>query len=180
MARGAAEAFVARYSVPKLLGWCAASGAMAGLCLPLVPGLLGSAGLLELLIGAVGAVGVLFFGGIAAVHAARLFNRSEQVIIDSRGVFVRAHSDAWIAVRSIRSLHQDLGRLSLTLHKPDKYPIKTRHRRLIYRLNGSAARGFFGDVWIWANMLDQPTEAFIAAIQAHRPMTAFEQQMAAL
>jgi hypothetical protein len=176
MARGAAEAFVARYSVPKLLGWFAASAGMAGLGLGVVVGALGAHGVIET---AAGTLGVLFFGGIAAVHAARLFNRREQVIIDSRGVFVRSHSDTWIAVRSIKSLHLDVGRVSLTLHKPDKYPIKTRHRRLIYRLNGSAARGFFGDVWIWSNVLDQPTEAFVAAIQAHRPTTAFEQQMAA-
>jgi hypothetical protein len=125
-----------------------------------------------------GSVGALFFGGFAAVHTLRLFDRRPQVIIDRHGIYVRSHGDKRIAPRSIKGLHTDMGRLSLTLHKPAKYPIETRHRQFIYRINGSAAREFFGDVWIWTNMLDQPQSAFIEALAAHRPQTDFEKQLA--
>jgi hypothetical protein len=175
MTGAAAEPFVARYSIPKLLGWSFAALAMAAACVAVVLGAFGAPGSAQMLAGAVGTV---FFGGIGAVHARRLFDRRTQVEIDSRGVFVRSHGGKRIGLRSITGMHADMGRLSLTLHTPAKYPIETAHRRFIYRINGSAARGFFGDVWIWSNMLDQPTAAFTEAIRAHRPKTDFEKRIA--
>lgn len=175
MQRAAAEPFVARYSIFKLLGWSLAAFAMAAACLAVGLGALGDPGAVPTVVGGFGAV---FFGGIGAVHAVRLFDRREQVVIDQRGIFVRAHGAKRIGLRSVRGIHADQGRLSLTLHTPAKYPIESRHRQLIYRMNGGAARGFFGDVWIWTNVLDQPPSAFTAAIAAHRPMTAFENQIA--
>lgn len=176
---GAAEPFVARYSLPKLAGWAAASGLMAGLGLAMALGNTGAGGVL------LGAVGMLFFGGIAAVHVVRLFDRRAQVIIDSNGLYVRSHGEKRIALRSIRTMRTDMmsrsmTRLSIFLFKPAKHPIETRHRRFIYRINGSGARAFFGDVWIWATHLDQPIDAIIDAIGAHRPMTEFEKQLESL
>lgn len=179
-AETAPEPFVARFSIPKLIAWAILCWAIAALCLPIAVGGLASGALAGLPLGLVGLIGVLFFGGIAAAHTIRLFDRRPQVIIDASGLYVRSHGDTRIALRSIRGMHTDLGRLSLTLHKPAKYPIERRHRRLIYRINGSAARGFFGDVWIWSNQLDHPRDAFAAALAAHRPKTDFERQLDSL
>lgn len=163
---GAGEPFVARYSPVLLFAWAALSAAMALLALKTVGPVLGSPAL-------------VFFGGIAAVHAVRLFDRRPQVIIDGGGLYIRSHGEKRIALRSIKSLHADWGRLSVTVHKPAMYPIESRHRRLIYRVNGSAARGFFGDAWIFTSLLDQPQSAFPEAIAAHRPKTEFEKSLAA-
>jgi len=174
----APEPFVARFSVPKLLAWAIPSAGMAALCFPFAVGGLASGKVAGIVLGLAGAMGLLFFGLIAAVQAARLFDRREQVVIDSGGLTVRSHGAGRIALRSIKGMKQDMGRLSLYLHKPAKHPIETRHRRFIYRINGSAAREFFGDVWIWSNQLDQPLAAFVDAIAAHRPQTDFEKQLA--
>lgn len=178
MSGSAPEPFVARFSVLKLLAWAIPSGGMAALCLPFAIGGLASGKAAGIVLGFAGAVGLLFFGLIAVVQILRLFDRREQVVIDAGGLYVRSHGAGWIALRSIRNMKQDAGRLSLFLHKPAKHPIETRHRRFIYRINGSAARGFFGDVWIWSNQLDRPLGAFVDAIAAHRPQTDFEKQLA--
>lgn len=132
-----------------------------------------------------GGTGVLFFGGIAAILALRLFDRRPQVIIDAEGLYVRSHGEKRIALRAIETmrtdqLSPDMAKLAIFLFKPAKYPIETRHRRFIWRLNGGGAREFFGDVWIWTTHLDQPTGAVIRAIWAHRPSTEFERRMWAL
>lgn len=175
----APETFVARYSVSKLLGWVALSGGMAaaGLFMAVAGG--STFALLA------GGTGVLFFGGIAAILALRLFDRRPQVIIDAEGLYVRSHGEKRIALRAIVTmrtdqLSPDMAKLAIFLFKPAKYPIETRHRRFIWRLNGGGAREFFGDVWIWTTHLDQPTGAVIRAIWAHRPSTEFERRMWAL
>lgn len=175
----APETFVARYSVSKLLGWVALSGGMAaaGLFMAVTGG--STFALLA------GGTGVLFFGGIAAILALRLFDRRPQVIIDAEGLYVRSHGEKRIALRAIETmrtdqLSPDMAKLAIFLFKPAKYPIETRHRRFIWRLNGGGAREFFGDVWIWTTHLDQPTGAVIRAIWDHRPSTEFERRMWAL
>lgn len=177
---GAPEPFVARYSIPMLLLWAIPSAGMAALCFPIAIGGLASGTVAGFVLGLAGTVGLAFFGLIGAVQLLRLFDRRAQVIVDKRGLFVRSHGEKVIGLRSIKGVHPDMGRLSLTLHKPAKYPIERPHRRFIYRINGSAARGFFGDVWIWSNLLDQPRDAFVAALAAHRPKTDFERQLDAL
>lgn len=169
------EALVAHYSIPKLLGWIGASGAMAGLSLAVSSGVFGDTGLL---IAAVGFVGALFFGLIAVVFAKRLFDRRAQVVINADGLFVRAHGPNFIGLRSIDRMKIDTGKLSLYLFKPSKYPIESWHRRLMYRVNGSEARAFYGDVWLWSSYLDQPLSAFPDAIRNHRPMTDHEKKIA--
>jgi hypothetical protein len=165
---------VARYSIPKQCGRAALSGGMATVGLALAGG---RSGAVDAALVASSVVFALMFGFIAAVHIRRVFDRREQVVIDARGLYVRAHGETRIALRSIKGIAQEMGRLSLTLHKPSKYPIETRRRRMIYRLNGPLAKGFFGDVWIWTNQLDQPPAAFVDAIRAHRVLTAFEKDL---
>ncbi|WP_017664481.1 hypothetical protein [Porphyrobacter sp. AAP82] len=175
----APEAFVARYSVPRLLVWVALSAGMgaAGLFMAATGG-----STFTLLVGGAGAV---FFGGIAAILALRLSDRRPQVIIDGKGLYVRSHGEKRIALRSIETmrtdqLSPDMIKLAIFLFKPAKYPIETRHRRFIWKLNGGGAREFFGDVWIWTTHLDQPVDAVIRAIWAHRPATEFDRRMWAL
>ncbi|UYV16349.1 STM3941 family protein [Porphyrobacter sp. ULC335] len=176
VAESAPEPFAACFSIPKLIAWVAVSGGMAVLALLF---LLGGASGGQLFVLVLGGLGVLFFGGIAAVHAMRLFDRRPQVVLHDRSIYVRAHGEALIPLRSIKSVRTDgLGQISLILNKPAKYPIETRHRRFLYRLNGSAARGFFGDVWIRTNVLDCSRGALLDAMAEHRPMTEFEKRLA--
>jgi len=178
-AESAPEPFVARFSIPRLLVWFALSGGMgAGSLFMAVTG----TSTFTLL---VGGAGMVFFGGIAAILALRLFDRRPQVLIDSKGLYVRSHGEKRIALRSIETmrtdqLSPDMIKLAIFLFKPAKYPIETRHRRFIWRLNGGAAREFFGDVWIWTTHLDQPAGAIIRAIWAHRPATEFERRLWAM
>jgi hypothetical protein len=174
----APEPFTARFSLPRLLLWTIVPGAFAAPCLLLIPGLSGSAGLGGVLIGLFGLFGTLFFGGIAAIHALRLFDRRPQVVVHDRSIYVRSHGDKRIPLRSVRAVRTDsIGQISLILHKASKYPIETRHRRFIYRINGSAARGFFGDVWIRTSVLDCSQRALLDAMAEHRPQTDFEKQL---
>lgn len=179
-APSAPDAFAARYSVRKLLVWAGLSLVMAagGLAMAMLAGSLAER--------VTGGIGVLLFGGIGSVHALRLFDRRPQVTIDRHGLHVRAHGGTRIPLRAIRTMRTDvvtsgMSKLCLYLYKPGKYPIETRHRRLIRRLNGEqGTRAFFGDVWIWGTHLDQPIDAIIRAIWAHRPATEFEKRMWAL
>jgi hypothetical protein len=177
LAGGAPDPLTARFSIPKLLLWAIPSAGLAVVCAPLAVGGLLSGKAAAFVIGLAGATGVLFFGLIAAVQMLRLFDRRPQVIVDKRGVYVRSHGEKVIGLRSVKGLHRDAGRLGLTLYKPSKYPIERRHRQFIWKINGSSARGFFGDVWIWTNMLDRTTPAITEAILAHRPKTDFEREM---
>jgi hypothetical protein len=178
-AEPAPEAFVARYSVARLLVWVALSGGM------------GAAGLFVAVRGAsavtllAGGAGALFFGGIAVLLAARLLDRRPQVIVDSNGLYVRSHGETRIALHAIETMRtdahsQDMVKLAIFLFEPASHPIETWHRQFIWRINGSGAREFFGDVWIWATHLDQPVEAVIRAIWAHFPATELEQRAWAL
>lgn len=176
-ASSAPEPFAARYSIPKLLARAILSGGMAALCFPFAIGGLASGIAVGLVLGLAGTIGLLFFGLIAVVQAIRLFDRREQVVVNAKGLFVRAHGEKVIGLRSIKGLHRDAGRLSITLHKPSKYPIERWHRRLIWRTNGSGAREFFGDVWIWTNQLDRSCPAILEAVLAHRPRTEFEREL---
>lgn len=172
----ATEAFVAHYSLPKLLTWVALSGALAAASLSMA---IFGADMVLLLVGGAGAA---MFGTIAAVLAVRLFDRGPQVIIDSSGLYVRSHGEKRIPLRAIKTMRTDahgpdMKRLCLILHLAGRYPIETRHRRFIYRINGAGAREFFGDVWIWSTHLDQPLDAIIRAIWAHRRATRHEKQL---
>ncbi|MXO51823.1 hypothetical protein GRI42_10970 [Erythrobacter gaetbuli] len=148
---------------------------MAGLCLAFAFGGFGMSGFTTAILGGPGG---LFFGWIAAVCCLRLFDRREQVVIDGKGIFIRSHGSKRIGLRSIDRMKTDMGRLSLYLFKPSKYPIECAHRRFLYRVNGAMAREFYGDAWIWSTYLDRSLAELTNAIWTHRPQTDFEKKIA--
>lgn len=176
MAEGAAAPFVARYSIPKLLGWIVMVAPFAAFsAVMLIGGVRGDHPFEAIL----GTLGLMFFGGALLGLLCSLIDRRVQLRIDGDGLLLRAHSSQPIKLRSIRKAGLDSGRIMLFLHKPAKYPIEGRVRRFIYRINGSAARGFFGDAWIWTSHYDCSKDQIFAAINAHIVPTRFEQELAA-
>jgi len=111
---------VARYSIPKLLSKATVSWIMTGVAIALVSASLAKAGSITFTLA--GAAGVLMFGAIGAVHTARLFDRRVQVIIDARGLYIRAHGNTRIALRSIEQNGAHWDRLSLTPVLPLREP----------------------------------------------------------
>lgn len=176
MAEGATAPFEARYSIPKLLGWVLLVAPFAAFsAVLLVGGVRGN----SLFVAILGAIGLLFFGGALLGLLRSLIDRRVQLRIDDQGLLLRPHSARTIPLRSIRKAGLDSGRIMLFLHKPAKYPIERPLRRFIYRINGSQARPFFGDAWIWTWHYDCSRQQVFAAINAHVVPTAFERDLAA-
>ena len=176
MADNAVPPFEARYSIPKLLGWTLLAAPLAAFSAVMLTQGLAAGGILTAIIGA---LGLLFFGGAIAAFLRCMIDRRVQLRIDGDGLLLRAHSAKVIPLRSIKRAGTDQGLIRLLLYKPSKFPIEGRLRRLIYRMNGSAARGFFGDAWIWTAHLNCSKQQVFTAINAHIVPTQFEQDMAA-
>lgn len=167
-----AAPFEARYSIPKLAGWTLLAAPLAAASIWML--MRGST------VAAIfGALGLLFFGGAIAAFLRCMIDRRVQFRIDGDGLLLRAHAARAIPLRSIKRAGTDQGLIRLLLYKPSKYPIEGKLRRLIYRINGSAAREFFGDVWIWTWHLDCSKQQVFTAINAHIVPTRFEQDLAA-
>jgi hypothetical protein len=176
MGDGAVAPFEARYSIPKLLGWIVMVAPFAAFsAVMLIGGVRGN----SLFVAMLGAIGLLFFGGALLGLLRSLIDRRVQLRIDGDGLLLRAHSARAIPLRSIRKAGLDSGRIMLFLHKPAKYPIEGRLRRFIYRINGSQARPFFGDAWIWTAHYNASKAEIFAAIDAHIVPTKFERDLAA-
>jgi hypothetical protein len=176
MAEGALAPFEARYSIPKLLGWLLLAAPFAAFSAVLLAGgLRGGNPFVAIL----GAIGLLFFGGAVLGLLRSLIDRRIQLRIDDQGLLLRAHSARPIPLRSIRKAGLDSGRIMLFLHKPAKYPIERLLRRFIYRINGSQARPFFGDAWIWTAHYNASKAEIFAAIDAHIVPTRFERDLVA-
>ncbi len=176
MADSAATPFEARYSIPKLLAWALLAAPLAAFsAVMLTQGLVGG-GILTAIIGT---LGLLFFGGAIAAFLRCISDRRVQLRIDGDGLLLRAHSAKVIPLRSIKRAGTDQGLIRLSLYKPSKFPIEGKLRRLIYRMNGSAAQGFFGDAWIWTAHLNCSKQQVFSAINAHIVPTAFERDLAA-
>jgi hypothetical protein len=176
MTEGAAAPFEARYSIPKLLGWLLLAAPFAAFsAILLAGGLRGT----SLFVAILGAIGLLFFGGAVLGLLSRMVDRRVQLRIDDQGLLLRAHSLRPIPLRSIRKIGTDRGRIMLFLHKPAKYPIERALRRFIYRINGSQARSFFGDAWIWTAHYNASKAEVFMAIDAHIVPTKFERDLAA-
>lgn len=176
MADGAVAPFEARYSIPKLLGWVLLVAPFAAFSAVLfVGGVRGNI----LFVAMLGAIGLLFFGGALLGLLRSVIDRRVQLRIDDQGLLLRAHSARPIPLRSIRKAGLDRGRIMLFLHKPAKHPIEGRLRRFIYRINGSQARPFFGDAWIWTAHYNASKAEIFAAIDAHIVPTRFERDLAA-
>lgn len=176
MSDGAVAPFEARYSIPKLLGWLLLAAPFAAFSAMLLAGGLRGG---SLFVAVLGAVGLLFFGGAVLGLLSRMVDRRVQLRIDDQGLLLRAHSARPIPLRSIRKIGTDSGRIMLFLHKPAKYPIERPLRRFIYRINGSQARPFFGDAWIWTAHYNASKAEIFAAIDAHIVPTKFERDLAA-
>lgn len=176
MADSAAAPFEARYSIPKLLGWLLLAAPFAAFSAMLLAGGLRGG---SLFVAVLGAIGLLFFGGALLGLLRALIDRRVQLRIDGDGLLLRAHSARAIPLRSIRKAGLDSGRIMLFLHKPAKHPIEGRLRRFIYRINGSQARPFFGDAWIWTAHYNASKAEIFAAIDAHIVPTRFERDLAA-
>ena len=172
MADSAATPFEARYSIPKLLVWVLVAAPFAAFSAVMLTS--GS-----MVAATIGGLGLLFFGGAIAAYLRCMVDRRVQLRIDGDGLLLRADSAKVIPLRSIKRAGIDQGLIWLQLYKPSKYPIEGKLRRLIYRMNGSAARGFFGDAWIWTWHLDCSKQQVFSAINAHIVPTQFEQDMAA-
>jgi hypothetical protein len=176
MADSAAAPFEARYSIPKLLGWVLLVAPFAAFsAVMLIGGVRGSHPFVAIL----GTLGLMFFGGALLGLLRSLIDRRVQLRIDGDGLLLRAHSARAIPLRSIRKAGLDSGRIMLFLHKPAKYPIERPLRRFIYRINGSQARPFFGDAWIWTAHYNASKAEIFAAIDAHILPTRFERDLAA-
>ena len=176
MTDGALAPFETRYSIPKLLGWLLLAAPFATFSAVLLAGGLRDT---SLFVAILGAVGLLFFGGAVLGLLSRMADRRVQLRIDDQGLLLRAHSARPIPLRSIRRIGTDSGRIMLFLYKPAKHPIEGRLRRFIYRINGSQARPFFGDAWIWTWHLGCSKQQVFAAIDAHIEPTQFERDLAA-
>ena len=171
----AAEPFEAHYSIPKLALWILATSPLVVLSAVMMVGGIAHGGVMVALLGT---LGLLLFGGAMLVLIVSMFDRRPQVQIDSTGLLLRPHSDKRIALRSIRTWHSDMGRLSLYLYRPSKYPITCVGRKMIYRINGSSARDFFGDAWLWLWHYDCSLSQIVDAINAHIVPTEFELELA--
>jgi hypothetical protein len=172
----ALPSFEARYSVVKMAGWLL-------LTTPLLVGALGMAwgGLMagHALTALIGILGTAFFG-MAALGVLRcLIDRRVQLRVDAKGLYLRPHSDKVIPLRSIRGFTVATGMLKLRFYKPSKFPIESRWRRFVYRINGSFAPEYFGNAWIWTWHFDCNWKQINDAINAHVVPTAFEQDLAA-
>lgn len=163
----------ARYSVVKLSAWLLLAAMLAGLSLYLMFVL--GPGWLVLL-----AAGVLFFGFASLGFLRCLIDRRVQLRIDAQGMMARAHSDATIPLRSLSGVDRRSNRLIFGLTKPAKYPVASRWRRFLLRINGAEAAGYFGDLWIWTAMLDRSQREILNAIHDCREPTAFEREMRAM
>lgn len=126
----------------------------------------------------VGIAGAAFFGLCAIFYGRCLFDRRIQIRIDASGMVVRDHSPVPIRLRSIRRIRDQGGWLALILHKPGSFPPTTPMRRLVARLNGRSGREQLGDVWIHPFQYSCSKDDLLDAIAAHRPMTAFERDLA--
>lgn len=123
------------------------------------------------------AIGTAIFLIPFALLFAKLFDGREQVRIDQGGLMVRAHSLRPIPLRSLSGLAQRGGRVVFGLTKPEKHPIETALRRIIWKANGAQASAYFGNVWIWTTMLDCSYIDIQNAIHTFRPVTDYEQKL---
>lgn len=175
MPEGAAAPFEARYSILKLTGWTLLAAPLALGAVWMLRASLAQGSLFGIMIGG---AGIAFFGGAILGFLRCLVDRRVQLRIDGKGLFLRPHADKPIPLRSIRAYELANNMVRLRLYKPSKFPISSRLRRFIYRINGASAREYFGDAWVWTTHYDCTWEDIDAAINAHTAPTDFERDLA--
>lgn len=171
------DCFQARFSIAKLIIWISAAGLMVGMGVWM---LLVSWDAGNLILAGLIALATSFFGAMALSLMVCLADRRIQLQIDAQGMFIRAHSDAVIDLRSLTGAQRHSRRVCFSLKKPEKYPIERLWRKFMYRINGAAAFGFFGHVWVWPSLYDCSSVDVLNAIHDYRQPTDYELEMRAL
>ena len=169
--------FEARYSLPKLGRWMVVSGGCLGVSAYMV-GIAHEAGSPSML--TVTLLGVAFFGFACLAFLRCAVDRRVQVKIYPAGLFVRAHSKKVIPLRSLSGVVDKGSRVIFGLTKPGKFPIQSRWRRFLFRINSTEAGAYFGNVWIWTTLLDCRPRDILNAVHDFRVPTAFELELRAL
>lgn len=164
------EPFEARYSLPKMLGWTALATGMVALSFP-------ASGSTNSLYSLGGWLGIAFFGTALLSFLTKLFDRRVQLQIADNSFFLRPHSSQRISLRSIKRFGIRDRRVIFFFYKPSKYPIESPLRRVVYKLNGSQARDFFGDAWMWTAFYDCTADDIMDAVNAHIELTEFEKDL---
>lgn len=175
MTEAPAAPFEARYSIIKMLGWALLASPMAAGAVWILwrsIALGDPAGI------GIGGLGTAFFGGAVLAFLRCAADRRVQLLIDSSGLYLRPHSARTIPLRSIKGVALATGMVRLRFYKAAKFPIESRLRRFIYRINGSAASDFFGDAWIWTVHYNCTRQQIMDAINAHTVPTEFQRQLA--
>ena len=175
MTEAPAPPFEARYSIIKMLGWALLATPMAAGAVWI---LWRSATLGDLVGIGIGILGTGFFGGALLAFLRCAADRRVQLRIDGTGLYLRPHSARTIPLRSIKGVALATGMVRLRFYKAAKFPIESRLRRFIYRINGSAASDFFGDAWIWTAHYNCTWQQIMDAINAHTVPTEFQRQLA--
>lgn len=171
------DCFQARFSITRLIIWISATGSMVGIGVWMM--LVGWDGGNLMLVGLI-ALATSFFGGMVLSLMVCLADRRTQLQIDAQGMFIRAHSDAVIDLRSLTGARRHGRRVCFSLKKPEKYPIERLWRQFLYKINGAAAFGFFGHVWVWPSLYDCSSVDVLNAIHDYRQPTDHELEMRAL
>ena len=156
--------------MPKMLGWTGLAAGMLALSVP-------ASGSTNGLYALGGLLGIAFFGTALLVFLPKLFDRRVQLQIADNTFFLRPHSNRRISLRSIKSFGIREGRVIFFFYKPSKYPIEKPLRRFIYRVNGSLAREYFGDAWMWTSQYDCTAGEIMDGVNAHIELTAFEKDL---
>jgi len=170
-----AAPFEARYSIIKMLGWALLASPMAAGAVWILwrsIALGDPAGI------GIGGLGTAFFGGAVLAFLRCAADRRVQLRIDGSGLYLRPHSARTIPLRSIKGVALATGMVRLRFYKAAKFPIESRLRRFIFRINGSAASDFFGDAWIWTAHYNCTWQQIMDAINAHTVPTEFQRQLA--
>lgn len=175
MTEAPAAPFEARYSIIKMLVWALLASPMAAGAVWI---LWRSAALGDPVGMGIGGLGTAFFGGVLLAFLRCAADRRVQLRIDGSGLYLRPHSARTIPLRSIKGVALATGMVRLRFYKAAKFPIESRLRRFIYRINGSAASDFFGDAWIWTAHYNCTWQQIMDAINVHTVPTKFQRQLA--
>ncbi|MEL6238904.1 MAG: hypothetical protein AAFQ90_09970 [Pseudomonadota bacterium] len=171
------EPLVARYSRAKLSAYLFAAALLVSLGLGLLAHMIITSNPAVWIIGPLVSLSVLPFSAACVILLCKVFDRRVQLRVDGEGFAIRGHSAKTIHHRAIIGVKTRNGLVALQLQKAANFPIENRHRRLIWRLNGPGAEGYFGDAWVWTSQLDCTPADVLNAIHDFRPLTDWEREM---
>ncbi|MBQ0770519.1 MAG: hypothetical protein KBT59_01645 [Sphingomonadales bacterium] len=159
------SSFEAYYSIPKLLLYLSVCSVIIIACFLLVfQGLSDRVAPLSI----AGVSGLTFFGSLGVLVIFRLFNRREQIRIDSKGVMVREIWSSIIPHESIEAVGLDKNFLWLCLLQPENYPARSLYRRLFGNLASGLPKGCH---YIVDRQYDCSIDEILDALEHFRPKT---------